>query len=285
MDGSTFFVVYIGTSLSTKGTKVMSATLEDARRLFNEALALERQNDYSGAIAKYREALPIYKECGKPFFGWNNMGNCYFELKRYDDAITCHKNAIIVDNANGKNDHQYSHYRIALCKKEQNKWDKELQEHATACASGPDMNMATDSLGKLAAYYNNNVGDYWKAMDCNVMKIERIVGYLKGENLTETERSRRSMSSPEWLKREYNRLISDIAFNLYAMSINHKNVGDLDYCEKKLLAKAQELYNRVGVSDSATEYIAKRINEVKVSALFPNKTKPFKRVMKLVEGI
>ena len=93
------------------------------------------------------------------------------------------------------------------------------------------------------------------------------------------------MSSPEWLKREYNRLISDIAFNLYAMSINHKNVGDLDYCEKKLLAKAQELYNRVGVSDSATEYIAKRINEVKVSALFPNKTKPFKRVMKLVEGI
>lgn len=262
----------------------MNATLEDAQRLLAEATELTNQKNYSGALSKYQEAIPIYKENGKSFYGWGNMGNIYYDLKRYDDSIICYRNNIIIYKAEGRTDQvSYSYYRIVLCKNEMKKWDYEFISSAEECAKSKNYHYAIFCLARLAEYYHNIAKDYWKSMTYNVTRIEMAIRRLNGEGLSPSD-IYLFKNAPSYAQSQRNNCLIAIAWSCYAMSLNHRNIGNLEYCEKHLLQKSLYLYEKAGTKLDPKDYICKRLDEIGLT-IIPNKTKPYRRVMELIENI
>lgn len=262
----------------------MNATLEDAKRLFDEAIELTNQKNYIGALSKYQEAIPIYKEYGKTFYGWDNMGNIFYNLKRYNDSIICHRNALKIYKSEGRTDRlSYSCYRIVMCKDELKQSDSELVSCAEEGAKSQNYHPATFCLSELAVYYNDIAKDYWKSMTYNVTRIEMAIRRLNGEGLSQTDIFM-FKNNPSYAQSEKKSCLQAIAWSCYSMSLSHRNIGNLEYCEKHLLQKSLYLYEKAGKKLDPTNYICKRLDEIGLT-IIPNKTKPYRRVMELIENI
>ena len=227
---------------------------------------LAKKGDLEGALDCFQRAKAVCEQSDSFFTGWNGMAYVLFEMGKYKEALEAYKKAIEACKVFGKEeDLQYLYYRCANCMMKTNDWNKQLEFYATEGAKGADIYYSANCYRLLAMYYNNETKEYFKSMDCCVASMEcSVKDYIKNK--------------------DYKAFAINIACDLYNLSLSHQNVNGLDYCEKHLLMKALEYYEKSGVEKQRIEEIKNRIGAIGWT-LIPNKTKAYKRAMKLLKSV
>ncbi|MGA2263948.1 MAG: tetratricopeptide repeat protein [Acidobacteriota bacterium] len=82
--------------------------------VLTQADAAYNTKDYSGALKKYEEALPMLREPKKQAVIWDQIGNARTELGQTDEAVQAYKNAMALDPSRGASYNQdlTRHYQI-----------------------------------------------------------------------------------------------------------------------------------------------------------------------------
>lgn len=108
-------------------------------------ISLKRQGRYNEAVSAFKNAIALE---GKSLFSWINMGNTYFLWKKYEDALTCFDEAILINPTYAEAIRLKASVYIRLGRNEQ-----ACQLLLKALGLAPDNTIIMHDL--TAAYYNS----------------------------------------------------------------------------------------------------------------------------------
>ncbi len=119
---------------------------EGTNKLIRQGNDLYRKQQYTDAEASYKKAL---ERNGKSVEGNYNLGNSYYEQKRYDAARQQYSSALKVEGANAiKGD---ANYNIGNTFMEDKKWEESIKSYKAALKANPADEQARYNLAYAQA--------------------------------------------------------------------------------------------------------------------------------------
>jgi len=227
---------------------------EEGKKIYNEGLELYSKYDYKGALAKFEEALKIFKKTfyaegisstlGNMGMIYSNLGDYKSALKYCNDALEmCRSNVFKDVKGEGKN-----LVNIGLIYANMGDYKKSLQSYEGAM----DIFKRLDDLqgqGKVSVSMGNlysDLGDYDKALEYyeEGLDIAKKTGDLQGEAINLT-----NMGSVYEKSGDY---IQALTYDNQALEITRK----MGYTggEAKNLANIGNVYNSLGDYQKSLEY-------------------------------
>ena len=227
---------------------------EEGKKIYNEGLELYSKYDYKGALAKFEEALKIFKKTfyaegisstlGNMGMIHSNLGDYKSALKYCNDALEmCRSNVFKDVKGEGKN-----LVNIGLIYANMGDYKKSLQSYEDAM----DIFKRLDDLqgqGKVSVSMGNlysDLGDYDKALEYyeEGLDIAKRTGDLQGEAINLT-----NMGSVYEKSGDYTQALT---YDNQALEITRK----MGYTggEAKNLANIGNVYNSLGDYQKALEY-------------------------------
>lgn len=147
-----------------------------AQEYYQNAMRLEKEGDFKGAIENYKKSLSINNNADMPFWGWVNMGNAYKNLEYYADAVKCYRNMIpLLESRHDEHGIHYCHYYIMYCKSKMGNYDNEFVSLAEIEANGGDPIGRYGAYGMLSAYYRDAAKNLEEAEKYGVMQLELAI--------------------------------------------------------------------------------------------------------------
>ncbi|MBW4497448.1 MAG: tetratricopeptide repeat protein [Oscillatoria princeps RMCB-10] len=109
--------------------------------LYQEALSLHRQQQFTAAESKYREFL---KQRSKDAEAWLNLGRLYSQVGRYQESLEALLNSLKIDESKS-----VSHYTLGVVYEKINQTQQAIDAYKKALASDPKLIDAYNNLGNI----------------------------------------------------------------------------------------------------------------------------------------